>query len=176
MAGGLKLSVLGVAVFATERRLDLAMAHQAIRHPGHVGWADLIRFLQAAMAGFAGVVRVQVGADAAGRLEIRLVVDGLCQERRHVAHLQVQSMAELDDADRLRWRNHRIVVAIEAHLTRGQQVVLDTGTAGRRGMAGEALQFECQVDTMRKRRSPTGGAGPQQQKKDSSQALIYPCS
>src|SRR5215471_8090929 len=61
--GRLEVSVLGVALFATERVLDLAVANQAIRHLRHRGRGHRVGVLQAPMTRLAGVLGVEVSPD-----------------------------------------------------------------------------------------------------------------
>lgn len=59
VVGRLQVRVLRVAELATERVVDLVVTDQAIRHLGHVGGTHPVGFLHTAMAGFAGISRVQ---------------------------------------------------------------------------------------------------------------------
>jgi hypothetical protein len=123
MAGGLERGVLGVALLATEGIVDFGVTHQTIGHLGHGGGGDPVRLQQSAMAGLAGILRVQMAADVARRLEVVLLVDGGGKKWRQVAHLEVQGVVETGDAGRWRRRDLSILVALEADGFRGQQVV-----------------------------------------------------
>ena len=86
MAGGLERGILGVALLATEGIVDFGMADQAIGHLRHGGRGDHSGLREPAMAGLAGVRRVQMAADVAWRLEVIPLVDGGGNQRRQVAH------------------------------------------------------------------------------------------
>src|ERR1035437_794758 len=66
MTGGFERSALGVALLATEGIVDFGVADQTIGHLGHGGGGDLDGVLQSAMAGLAGILRVQMAAYIAG--------------------------------------------------------------------------------------------------------------
>ena len=116
MAGGLERCVLRVTVLATERRIDLSVADQAVGHLRQCRAGHLVGFFEAAMAGLAGVSGIEVAADVAGRLKVGLVINRRRDERRGAPHLQVQGMAELREACDGRRRYIRIFVALQAHL------------------------------------------------------------
>jgi hypothetical protein len=139
MAGGFEGGVFSVALLATEGIVDFGVADQAIGHLRHCGRCDLIGFPQAAVAGFAGVLGVQVAAYIAGRLEVRLFIDGSSDGLRHVAHFEMLGVAEEGDAGLGRRRDLGILVALEADGFRRQQVVRCLGAGGGRGVAGYAL-------------------------------------
>src|ERR1017187_8179057 len=94
-----------------------------------------------------------MAADVAGRLEVGLLIDGSGQDWRQVAHLEVLGVAEEGDARRRRRRDPGILMALEADRFRGQQVVRRLGAGGGRGLAGGAVEFQREVQLMRKRRA-----------------------
>jgi hypothetical protein len=94
MTGGLKRGVPGMALLATEGIVDFAVADDAIGHLGHGGRRYLIGFREPAMAGLAGILRVQMAADVARRLQVGLLVDGSRKYRRQVSHLEVLGVAK----------------------------------------------------------------------------------
>jgi hypothetical protein len=144
VAGGLqKGSVLDVAILAGEGQFDLGMAHQAIGHLGHSGVGDLVRLLQASMTRFAGISGVEMASNVAGRLQVILLIDGLCQDRRDVSHLEVQGVAELVHTSRRLGGNGGDFVfgmAVQADLFGGQQVVLGSSAGCRGGVTFPARQ------------------------------------
>ena len=68
MAGRFEIGILAVAELAAVGWIDLAVAHQAIGHLWQRGARRLFRYLQAAMAGFTGILRVQLSAETARQL------------------------------------------------------------------------------------------------------------
>jgi hypothetical protein len=66
-----------VALLATERQLDLAVANQTIGHLRQVGAAHGVGSVNAAMAGEAGVGAVQLGAPVARLGKVLAAIDGL---------------------------------------------------------------------------------------------------
>ena len=153
VAGRLESGAFGMALLAAKGIIDFGMANQAICHLGHGGKGDLRRLRQAAMAGLAGVRCIQMAADVARRLKVGFLIDGGSQQRRDVAHLEVLGVAEEGDARRRRRRDPGILMALEADRFRGQQVVRCLGAGGGRGVAGGALEFQREVQLMRKRRA-----------------------
>ena len=59
VVGRLQVSALSVALFATERIVDLAVADQAIRHLRHRDRPRRVRLCEATMTRLTGVFRVQ---------------------------------------------------------------------------------------------------------------------
>ena len=78
MAGRFQVGALGVAEFATVRRIDLAVAHQAIGHLRHVGVGYMIRRIDSPMARQAGVRGIEITPNVVRIRQICLVVDRRC--------------------------------------------------------------------------------------------------
>ena len=76
-----------VTLLATERQLDLTVAHQAIRHLRQVCPAHGVRSIDAAVAGKASIRAVQLRAKIAGWRQILARVDSLRDDGRYVAEL-----------------------------------------------------------------------------------------
>jgi hypothetical protein len=117
-----------------------------------------VGLFQTAVAGHAGIARVQVAANIIGRLEVVLLVDGHGEKWRHVSHPQVLSMTEAGDARGRGRRNLNLSllpshpVAIQTDFFRWQKVVFDPGAGGGSRMAPDALQVHLKVEPMRKGR------------------------
>ena len=162
MARGFERGTLGVALLATEGIVDFGVTDQTIGHLGHGGRSDPIGLCQPAMAGLAGIRRVQIAADVARRLEVAPLVDGGGQQRGHVAHFEVLGVAEKGDTGAWRRGDLDIVilipVALQADGLRGQQVVGRLGAAGGRRVTGDALQFQREVELVREGIGVGGGA------------------
>ena len=154
MAGGLERCALGVALLAAKWIVDFGVAYQTIGHLRHGGGSDPIGLRQAAVAGLAGIGRVQITADVARRLQIIPLVDGGGKQRRHVAHFEVLSVAEEGDAGLEVSGDLDIVILIlvtlPANRFRGQQVVRGLGAGGGGRVTGDALEFQGEVEFMRK--------------------------
>src|ERR1017187_6062257 len=86
MARGFERGALAVALLAAEGIVDFGVAYQTIGHLRHGGRSDTIGLWQPAMAGLAGIQRVQMAADVARRLQVVPLVDGGGKQRRLVAH------------------------------------------------------------------------------------------
>src|SRR6266700_769983 len=71
VTGGLHCRSLRMAEFATERRVDLVMADQAICHLREVRFRQRSGLLHAPMASRAGVRAIEMPADIARRRKIR---------------------------------------------------------------------------------------------------------
>src|SRR5437762_8863795 len=95
MIGGPQLGVWAVAAFTTERQLDFVVTNQAIRHLRQVRAANRIRCFDAAVARQARVRSVQMPAYIACWRKILAAVDGLGDDGRDVAELQVLFVAEV---------------------------------------------------------------------------------
>ena len=95
VVGRFQVGVLRVPILTTERRFDLRMTYQAVRHLRHSCGGNLIGLLQSAVASLAGVSVVEVAANFARRLQIVLVIDRDCNEGRNVTYPQMQRVAEL---------------------------------------------------------------------------------
>ena len=153
MARGFERGALGVALLATEGIVDFGVAYQTIGHLRHGGRGNPIGLRQPAMAGLAGIRRVQIAANVARRLEVVPLVDGGGKQRRHVAHFEVLGVAK--EGDEGLWRRGDldivilIPVTLQADGLRGQQVVGRLGAAGGRRVTGDALQFQREVEFMR---------------------------
>jgi hypothetical protein len=157
---GFQLGILGVALLAAKRVIDLAMADQAIGHLGHGGGRDLAGLLQTAVAGLAGVLGIQVGPDIANRLQIGLFINRGGEDGGHISHLQVQGMIEEGDTGWSRRGNLNVLVTVLAGLLFREEIVRRFG-AGRGGsMASGAFQFEAQVELMGKGRRVYGAQNP----------------
>ena len=115
MIGGPQLGAGAMTAFTTERQLDFAMTNQAVGHLRHVRPAHRIRCLDAAVARQTRVGSVQMPANVAGWRKILAAVDGLGDDGRDVAELQVLFVAEMREP-RLRRRGNRcVLVAWLAH-------------------------------------------------------------
>ena len=68
--------IFGVAVFATEGRIDLGVTDQAIGHLGQRRPGDAVGLLETTVASLAEISVVQVATDVVRWLKIRVVVDG----------------------------------------------------------------------------------------------------
>src|SRR5438270_354054 len=68
----LQRRALGMAELATEWRVDLVMADQAVGHLREIGFRERGRLLHPAMTGSAGVDTIQMPPDVSWRREIRL--------------------------------------------------------------------------------------------------------
>ena len=152
MVRGFERGVLGVALLATEGIVDFGVAYQTIRHLRHGGESDPIGLRQPAMAGLAGIRRVQIAADIARRLEVGVLVYGGGKQRRHVTHFEVLGVAKEGDAGLWRRGDLNIVIPIlvtlQADGLRGQQVVGRLGAGGGSRVTGDALQLQGQVEFM----------------------------
>ena len=84
-----------MAKLAAIGRIRPVMANQTIRHDGHVGHPDLFRFLQAAVAGLAWVVRIQKPPDVPGRRQVGSLIDSPCNHGRDVPQRQMLFMREI---------------------------------------------------------------------------------
>jgi hypothetical protein len=76
MARGFERGALGVALLAAKGIVDFGVAHQTIGHLGHDRRGDPIGLRQPAMAGLAGIRRIQIAANVARRLEVAPLVYG----------------------------------------------------------------------------------------------------
>src|ERR1035438_6535352 len=90
----LQRGALFVAELATERRIDLVVADQAIGHLREVGFGERRRLLHAAMAGAAGIAAVEMAAYVAGRRKISFRIDCGADYRSDVAERQVLLVIE----------------------------------------------------------------------------------
>lgn len=175
----LQLGVFGVTDFTGKGVFDLRVADQAIGHLRQRRVSHLVGLFQAAVARFAGVLRVQVAADVARRLKINPDIDCFGQEGLHIAHLQVQGVTKVRHEGVRRCGdggNLILRVAIEADFSFGQQIVVRLGTGSRSGVALGALQLHFEVDAMRKGRgTPRRAPSPYQENKR-FQMPTCPCS
>ena len=155
VTGGLEVIVLGVALFATERIVDLVVADDAVRHLRHVEGGNLVALRQSAMAGVAGVLRIEVPADVARGLQIGLLIDGGRNHRSDVAHLEMLLVAEMSHPGG-RWsRDLHRGVATGADLLIRKQVVGRLRARAHFGVTRHAFHLQFDVKLMGKR----GGAG-----------------
>ncbi len=106
VAGRPERCCVGMALLATEGRLDFVVAHQAVGHPRHVGLRCVSCLLKPPMACSAGVLRVQAGASRTGVAEIFAGVNSGRNGRRNVAQRQVELVIEPEIRD-LRKRARR---------------------------------------------------------------------
>jgi len=121
--GRLEVIAFRMTLFAAERIVDLAMADQAVRHPGHVDSGDLRTLVQGSMTGLARVCTVQVAADIAGWLKVQLLIDCNRQDRRHIPHSQVLLVAKMSPYGGRGTSDLARLVAGLARFLGGQQVV-----------------------------------------------------
>ena len=147
-----QLCARAVALLATKRQLDFAVAHQAILHLRHVCAAHGLRRIDSAVTSQACIRAVQVRANIAGRRKVLARIDSLRDERRHVAELHVFFMAETREACLGRRGNGDAFMTRPAHRGRRQIVVLHASAMRDRGMAARAVGLQLQVDAMRERR------------------------
>jgi hypothetical protein len=152
MIGRTELCVGAVALLTTERKLDFAVAHQAIRHLRHVCAADGVRGIDTAMAGETCIRAIQLRAKIAWGRQVLSRVDGFRDEGRHVAEQQVFFVAEMREACLRRRRNRDAFVAWLAGWGQRQVVVLNASAMRDRGVATGALGLELQVDAVGERR------------------------
>ena len=153
MIRGPQLCSSAMTLLATERQLDLTVAHQAIRHLRHVYAADGVRGIDAAMARETGIRAVQLRAKIARGREVLAHVDRLRDNRGHVAELQVFFMAEMRQARLRRRRNRDAFMTRLAYRRRRQIVVLNASAMRDRGMASGAVGLQLQMHAVGERRS-----------------------
>jgi hypothetical protein len=154
MAGGPEFSAFLVARLTAIRSFDFRVTDQAIRHLREVCRIHLSRFGHAPMTGATciSVIVAQVPRNVPGWLEIKLVLDGGCENPGDVAHFQVKRVVEMSHPGGRWTRDNGILVALAADLFSRKKIVLDPGARERRAMAGGALQFELKMQSMRKGR------------------------
>jgi hypothetical protein len=145
---GPQLCVRAVALLATERQLDLTVAHQAICHLRHVRAADSIRGIDAAVTSQTRIRVVQLRTKIARRRQVLSRVDGLSDERRHVAELQVFFVAEVHEARLRRQLNGDALMTGPARRGRRQVVVLHASTVRDRSVAARAVGLQLQMDAV----------------------------
>ena len=155
VVGGLEGGGFGVTIRATEGRIDLGVADQAIGHLWKGSASDGVGFLQTAMAGFAGIPGVEHGADGAGGLEVIAVIDSGCEERRHAAHAQMEGVAEF--VHRAPAQAASGLMTAGAQGGRREEIVLRAGALLRGGMAGDALELQREMNAVREGRGVEGG-------------------
>ena len=145
----LQCLIVPMTRFATERRIDLVVAHQAI---GHLRKVRLLRnrsgSLYAAMARRARIGRVQMGSPLGPVTKIRLALNRRGNQRRNVSKLRVKRMIELHQSHRPRLFDDRFMTG-EARFFRRQQIVFQLVAAGSLGMTGDTLRFQLRVQCMR---------------------------
>ena len=94
VTGRLQSCIFRMAVRATERRIYLIVADEAIRHPGKMLRRRKIGFKHSAMAGKAQIFRIQMTAHVSGKSEITAAVDRASKRRRNVPETKVQFVIE----------------------------------------------------------------------------------
>jgi len=131
VTGRLQSCIFGMAVRAAERRIDLAVADKAIRHPGKMLGCRKIGFSYPAVAGEAGIIGIQMTAHVSGKSEVTAAVDRASKRRGDISETKVQFVIEAK-ASSLRRRRSRTVrrfVAECAILRRPRAVVAsETGS------------------------------------------------
>ena len=131
VTGRLQSCIFGMAVRAAERRIDLAVADKAIRHPGKMLGCRKIGFSHPAVAGEAGIIGIQMTAHVSGKSEVTAAVDRASKGRGDISETKVQFVIEAK-ASSLRRRRSRAVrrfVAECAILRRPRAVVAsETGS------------------------------------------------
>lgn len=167
MIRGPQLRAGTVALLATERQLDLAVAHQAVRHLGHVCAADGIRGIDAAVASETCIRPVQLRANIAGGRQVLARVESPRDDGRSVAELQMLLVAEMHEKRLRRRRNGDALMTLLAHRGRRQIVVLNASTMRHRGVTARAVGLQLQVDAMRERRRASGCGQRNSQNRDS---------
>jgi hypothetical protein len=171
MIRGPQLRAGTVALLATERQLDLAVAHQAVRHLGHVCAADGIRGINAAVAGKTRIRPVQLRANIAGGRQVLARVESSRNDGRCVAELQMLLVAEMHEKRLRRRRNRDALMTLPAHRRRRQIVVLNASAMCDRGMTARAVGLQFQVDAVGKRRRTPGRGERKSQNRDSPYEL-----
>ena len=178
VTGRTQLGILRVAIPAGEWGFNRRMTNQAVGHLRQRGARDPVRLFQTAVASLAGIVRSQAAADPwrliARRPQVVLVVDGSGQERRDVAHLQMQGMAEMRQVGGRRRGDFGLAVASQTNSLGRQQVVCNLRAAGSRGVTGDALHPHAKVRAMRKGRGPARGGARTSNQKEPSQDVYFP--
>ena len=111
MVGRPQFRADAVALLATKRQLDFAVAHQAIGHLRHVHAADGVRRIHAAVTGDTRVCAVKLTANVTRGRKILTLVNGLRDYGRHVAELQMFFVAEVRQQRLGRRRNRNRFVA-----------------------------------------------------------------
>jgi len=76
-------------VRAAERRIDLAVADNAIRHPGEMLRRRKIGFSQPAVAGEARILGIQMTAHVSGKSEVTAAVDRASKRRGNISEPKV---------------------------------------------------------------------------------------
>ena len=89
-----KLRARSVAKSATVGRIDLVVAHQAIRHLRHIGLTDFGGFGQASMTGLTDVVGVQKASSVTRRRQVGAAVDGIGDHGSDISQLQMCLVAK----------------------------------------------------------------------------------
>jgi hypothetical protein len=98
-----QLRALRMTERATIRRIDLVVAHQAIRHLRHVGLTYRIRFLKPPMTTHARIARIQQRPNLSPiPPKIRALIDSPSDHRRNVSQLQMFSVTEFLERRSLR--------------------------------------------------------------------------
>ena len=128
-----------VALLATERQLDLVVAHQAIRHLREICAADGIRGVDAAMAGETCIRAVQLRAKIPGGRKVLARVDSPRDDGRCVADLQMLLVAEMHQKRLRGRRNGDAFMTLPAHHGRRQIVVLNASATRDRGVTARAV-------------------------------------
>lgn len=164
MADRFEVIAFSVALFATERVVDLAVANEAVGHFGHVEGGDLGTFFQGSMTGMAGVSSVQVAADIARGLEVLFLVDGGGDGGGQVAHFEVLQVAEMSHRGGRGTRDVARFVAGLAGFWAGEQVVGWGCTGGGCSVTGGALNLQLEMELMRKGRGDCGRCAHYRQK------------
>lgn len=177
MTRRLERDVLGVAVLATERRLDHGVAHQAIGHLRQGRARHPVGLLQPAVTSLAGIPGVQAPANVEGWLEVIAVVHGGGDKWRDIAHLEMQRVAEPGHQggnSRPRRGQPGFFVAFAANLPGGEQVVLRLGTGGRGLVTFRALQSHPEMHAMGKGLRPPRRAPGEKHQQERSQNAYDP--
>src|SRR6266571_7677853 len=94
VTGRLQSCIFGMAVRAAERRIDLAVADKAIRHPGKMLGCRKIGFSHPAVAGEAGIIGIQMTAHVSGKSEVTAAVDRASKGRGDISETKVQFVIE----------------------------------------------------------------------------------
>lgn len=150
-----------VAEFATKRRFDLGMAHQAVRHSRKGRRADLIGDLQPPVAGRAHVGALKLPAEVSRRAEIRLSIQRRnqgCRDGASQPHVDGVIEPRKLHASRSLHR-HDLPVAGRTGALLWEVVVLEPRARRCGSVAGQTVGLQFQMHAVGKRR-PESGSDP----------------
>jgi hypothetical protein len=149
--GGPQFCAGAMALLTTEGQLDLVVAHQAIGHLRHLGARDGFGCFSPSVAGQARVGAVEMLSNVAGRREVLAGVDGLRNDRRNIAELQVPFVAEIHKQRLRRCGDVGARVAGFAGRRGRQIVVLDLRALRNCRVTACTIRLQLQMQLMRER-------------------------